>query len=792
MFKVGLSPLIRRSLRNECTVYLAWKVGLQISHKSGVIQRQLSTQVSLLKSWPQPNKPHLIAKDVYSFRLRPQFVAEKHSVKSYSTATSNGNKVDSTNRTPLQAKKNEQKQKREEKESADDVWRLLMLIKTDWKLLSAALALLTLACSIGMTVPKIIGLVLDALRESASSLPDSSETVTISPSSIKILNIPLYHFLGGVAAALIVGCGANYVRVILLRLLSERLVARLRASVIKHVIHQDAQFFDTYKVGDLISRVGSDAYVVSRSITQKISDGVKAVFVGTVGIGMMINLSPALAGMLLIAAPPVLLSAKVFGKQIRVNSKELQEATGNLTRVSEEQFNGVKTVQSFVAEQNEIRRFNGAIRGIFNVGKEAAYINAKFFTTTSVIGDLSFLIVLSYGSYLVLQGHLSIGDLTAFMLYTEYTGNAIFGLSTFYSELMQGAGAASRLFELTDKVPTIKPTVGKKFIPTKGEIEFKGVSFAYPTRPTNQIFKDLTFKIEAGSNVCIVGPSGRGKSTIALLLSHYYNPSKGEILIDGQNITDLNTKSLRRKIGIVQQEPILMSGTIRDNITYGLTYEPTKEEIRSVAKQCFCHNFITRFPQTYDTVIGPHGTLLSGGQKQRIAIARALIKKPSILILDEATSALDVESEGAINYTFGQIMKSKSMTIVSIAHRLSTIRRSENVIVLGHDGSVVEMGKFKELYANPTSELSKLLNEKSSRNEPPSIPTKPVPINDIPEPTNEKEVKLSSDALETPDVIVLPGDSPESLLHPPLQEQTIEITSAQDDATPARDPPRET
>ena len=153
----------------------------------------------------------------------------------------------------------------------------------------------------------------------------------------------------------------------------------------------------------------------------------------------------------------------------------------------------------------------------------------------------------------------------------------------------------------------------------------------------------------------------------------------------------------------------------RDNITYGLTYTPTKEEIRKVAKQCFCHNFITKFPHTYDTQIGPSGTLLSGGQKQRIAIARALIKKPNILILDEATSALDVESEGAINYTFGQLMKTKSMTIVSIAHRLSTIRRSENVIVLGNDGSVIEMGKFKELFSDPSSELSKLLNEKSSR-----------------------------------------------------------------------------
>lgn len=340
---------------------------------------------------------------------------------------------------------------------------------------------------------------------------------------------------------------------------------------------------------------------------------------------------------------------------------------------------------------------------------------AKFFTTTSLLGDLSFLTVLAYGSYLVLQSQLSIGDLTAFMLYTEYTGNAVFGLSTFYSEIMQGAGAASRLFELTDRKPSISPTVVIKSQTRPWcHPNLKTFHLAIPQGPSVQIFKSLNFKIAPGSSVCIVGPSGRGKSTIALLLLRYYNPTTGTIMIDNQDITKMNCKSLRRHIGIVQQEPVLMSGTIRDNITYGLTYTPTKEEIRSVAKQCFCHNFITKFPNTYDTVIGPNGTLLSGGQKQRIAIARALIKKPTVLILDEATSALDVESEGAINYTFGQLMKSKSMTIVSIAHRLSTIRRSENVIVLGHDGSVVEMGKFKELYSNPTSALSQLLNERTA------------------------------------------------------------------------------
>ncbi|EDO18096.1 hypothetical protein Kpol_1045p83 [Vanderwaltozyma polyspora DSM 70294] len=593
-----------------------------------------------------------------------------------------------------------------------DLKRLARLAKRDWKLLLTAISLLSVSCLIGMSLPKIIGIVLDELKQIMSN-PDF--TVDDVPEIAFGLN--LYEFISLVGVSLLVGTAANYGRVILLRVLSERVVARLRANVIKKTMHQDAEFFDNNKVGDLISRLSSDAYVVSRSLTQKVSDGFKAMLCGSVGIGMMISISPQLSAFLLFLTPPVMLSASYFGRLIRNNSRDLQEATGSLTKVAEEQFSGIKTVQSFVAEQKEIKRYNHAIRHIFNVGKQSAFINAKFFSLTAVLGDMSFLVVLAYGSYLVLHGSLSIGDLTAYMMYTEYTGSSIFGLSTFYSEIMQGAGAASRLFELTDRIPSISPTLGKKFVPNKGEIEFKNVSFSYPTRASNQIFKNLSFKIDAGSNVCIVGPSGRGKSTIASLLLRYYNPTTGQIFVDGQDISKVSSKSLRRHMSIVQQEPVLMSGTIRDNITYGLVEKPTQDEVRSITKKCFCHNFITKFPNSYDTILGPHGTLLSGGQKQRIAIARALIKKPTILILDEATSALDVESEGAINYTFGKLMKSKSITIISIAHRLSTIRRSENVIVLGNDGSVAEVGKFKELYADPGSELSKLLHEKATRSE---------------------------------------------------------------------------
>ncbi|SCU79671.1 LANO_0A07118g1_1 [Lachancea nothofagi CBS 11611] len=599
-----------------------------------------------------------------------------------------------------------------------EVLRLFGLARHDWKLLCVAVGLLTISSSVGMAIPKVIGLVLDSIKNAYGAATAPLELKDLPPI---VYDLGMYDFLGIFAGALVLGTVANFGRIVLLRVLGEKLVARLRSNVIKKIIHQDAEFFDRNKVGDLISRLSSDAYVVSRSMTQNVSDGFKAIICGGVGIGMMVSISTSLTSALLLFAPPLLVGATIYGKKIRAISRDLQESTGNLTRVSEEQLNGVKTIQSFVAEGKELKRYNNAIRKVFAFGKKEALTNATFFSSTGILGDLSFLIVLGYGSHLVLQGGLTVGDLTAFMLYTEYTGSAVFGLSNFYSELMKGAGAASRLFEMTDHASSIRPTSGNAFVPVSGKIKFDNVSFAYPTRPTNQIFKNLNFTIESGSNVCIVGPSGRGKSTIASLLLRYYDSTSGHITIDDQDITKVNCKSLRRHLGVVQQEPMLMSGSIKYNLTYGLNHDVSMDEIRSAAKKCFCHGFITKFPDGYDTVIGPRGASLSGGQKQRISIARALIKKPKILILDEATSALDVESEGAINYTLGRLMKSRELTIISIAHRLSTIRRSENVIVLGHDGSVVETGKFKELYANENSELFKLLSDKKNNNPNPKI-----------------------------------------------------------------------
>jgi len=327
---------------------------------------------------------------------------------------------------------------------------------------------------------------------------------------------------------------------------------------------------------------------------------------------------------------------------------------------------------------------------------------------------MTILAMLVVGGGFVRSGAMSLGDLTSFMMYTAFAGSSLFGLSGFYSELMKGVGAASRLFELQDRKPGIPQTVGVQVKSAQGPIRFTDVTFAYPTRPAVKIFNGLDFEISPGSNVCVVGPSGGGKSTVASLLLRFYNPTSGSITINGQDISGMNVKSLRRRIGMVSQEPVLFSGTIAENIAYGKP-QASRYDIISAARRANC-NFISDLPDGLETQVGARGSQLSGGQKQRIAIARALLKDPDILILDEATSALDAESETLVNEALAGLLRGRNTTI-SIAHRLSTIKRSDQIIVLNNEGKVAEIGSYKQLAADKESAFSKLMEWQMSGGE---------------------------------------------------------------------------
>ena len=582
-----------------------------------------------------------------------------------------------------------------------EIWRLIKIAKPEAKWLGLAFTFLLISSTITMSIPLSIGKILDLATK------DASESGTL-------FGLDLSQFYIALGCVLTVGAAANYGRIIILRIVGERIVARLRSQLYRRTYVQNAEFFDANRTGDLISRLSSDTIIVGKSITQNLSDGLRAIVSGGAGFAAMGWVSLKLTSILCLMLPPVAIGAFFYGRAIRNLSRKIQRNLGTLTKIAEERLGNVRTSQAFAAETQEVGRYNHQIKKIFALGKREALISATFFSSSGFLGNITILALLYSGGSMVKSGVISIGDLTSFLMYTAYAGSSLFGVSSFYSELMKGVGAASRLFELQDRKPTIPATVGTKVVSAQGPIKFTNVSFAYPTRPAVKIFDGLSFEIPSSSNVAIVGPSGGGKSTIGALMLRFYNPTEGSITINGVDISSMNGKSLRRRIGIVSQEPVLMSGSIAENIAYGKPHA-SRAEIIAAARKANCQ-FISDFPEGLDTSVGARGAQLSGGQKQRIAIARALLKNPDILILDEATSALDAESETLVNSALAALLRGHNTTI-SIAHRLSTIKRSDHIIVLSNDGRVAETGTYTALSNNPESAFSKLMEWQMSGGE---------------------------------------------------------------------------
>jgi putative ABC transport system ATP-binding protein len=455
-----------------------------------------------------------------------------------------------------------------------EIWRLIKIASPEMRTLSWAFVFLLISSAVSLSIPFSIGKMLDIAtgKEGASDM---------------LFGMDLNTFYIALAALLATGAAANFGRIIILRIVGERIVARLRSQLYRKTFVQNAEFFDANRVGDLISRLGSDTIIVGKSITQNLSDGLRSVVSGAAGFAMMGWVSIKLTGILAIIGPPVAIVAYFSGRSLRNVSRKIQKNLGTLTKVAEERLGNVRTSQAFAGEVQEASRYNRQIKRIFELGKREAIIAASFYGSTGLMGNLTVIAVLYVGGGMVKSGAITIGELSSFLMYTAYAGSSMVGLSGFWGEMMKGVGAASRLFELQDRNPTISPTVGEPVKSAQGPIEFKNVSFAYPTRPAVSIFEDISFKIEQGTNVAIVAPSGAGKSTVASLLLRFYVPTKGTITIDGRDITKLNAKQLRRKIGFVGQEPVLFSGTVAENIAYGVPHA-TRAEIVAAARKANC------------------------------------------------------------------------------------------------------------------------------------------------------------------------------------------------------------
>nr|XP_046240118.1 ATP-binding cassette sub-family B member 10, mitochondrial [Scatophagus argus] len=582
----------------------------------------------------------------------------------------------------------------------EDVKRILQLAHPERWSLAAAVGFLTVSSAVTMSAPFLLGKVIDTIYTGGTD----AETMIASLTSL-CLTLTGVFLCGG---------AANAARVYLMQTSGQKIVRNLRASVFTSILRQEVAFFDRTRTGELINRLSADTAVVGRSITDNLSDGLRAVAQAAAGVSMMFYVSPSLASFVLLIVPPVACLAVAYGRYLRSISKRTQDALAQATQLAEERISNMRTVRAFGKELSEVNTYTKKTDQVFSLARKEAVLRAGFFGVTGLSGNIMILSVLYKGGLLMASHHMSVGELSSFLMYTFWVGISIAGLSSFYSELMKGFGAGARLWELMDRKPEFPLNEGLVLPPDqlKGQLEFCDVSFAYPTRKEAPIFQNLNLLVPAGTIMAVVGPSGSGKSTLVSLLLRLYDADAGIISIDGHDIRDLNPYWLRSNIGTVSQEPVLFSCSIRDNIAYGAV-DPdavTTEDIYSAARVANAYNFIQDFPKGFDTIVGEKGVLLSGGQKQRIAIARALLKNPKILLLDEATSALDAENELLVQEALERLMEGR--TVVVIAHRLSTIQNANAIAVLDQQ-RVAECGRHTELLGNRQGLFRKLMEKQA-------------------------------------------------------------------------------
>jgi len=377
-------------------------------------------------------------------------------------------------------------------------------------------------------------------------------------------------------------------------------------------------------------------------------------------------------------------------------STQVQDRLAEANSVLEETLSAIRIVQSFVREQYERARYRSRIQDSLNLAVKRAIANGGFIAFIILVVYSGIAVVLWFGSRMVISGQMTAGDLIKFVLYTFFVGGAVGGMTELYGQFNQAIGATRRVFELLDTKPEIEdPENPEALENVRGHVQLNDVQFTYPDERALPVLKGVSIEAKPGEIIALVGPSGAGKSTLVALIPRFYDVSSGEILIDGHDLRAVRLADLRAAIGMVPQETTLFGGPIRENISYG-KLGSTDREIEAVARAAHAHEFISEFPDGYDTIVGERGVKLSGGQRQRIAIARALLKDPAILILDEATSSLDSESERLVQDALETLMQGRTTFV--IAHRLSTVRRADRIIVLD-EGRIAEEGTHEELLA---------------------------------------------------------------------------------------------
>lgn len=567
------------------------------------------------------------------------------------------------------------------RESLHKISKLLVYLKPYRGKFVLALVFLFLTSLTGLAFPSFLGALIDAAQ--------GKQRYAFLPPTINAIGLLAFMVL-------LVQAFVSYFRVIWFVQVAENALADIRRDTYFKLITLPMNFFSNRRVGELNSRISADLSQIQDAITTTLAEMIRQLVLMIGGVILLAIFSIKLTLTLLLILPILIVVAVFFGRFIRKISRQAQDKLAESNTIVEETLQGISNVKAFVNEAFEAGRYEKNIREVATIAVRGAKFRGLFasFIVFCLFGAI--VGVIWYGSVLVSHGEMSVGNLTTFILYSIFVGAAMGSFPELYANMQKAVGASERVLEILDeKGEEISIRTDDNEIKQKlsGNLDFDEVVFAYPSRTEIMVLKEVSFSARSGQKVAIVGPSGAGKSTIAGLILQFYHPQKGEILFDGKPASAYSLTDLRNQVAIVPQDVLLFGGTIRENIAYG-KLTSTEQEVIKAAERANAHQFITSFPEGYDTVVGERGVKLSGGQRQRIAIARALLKNPAILILDEATSSLDSESERLVQEALEELMKNR--TSIIIAHRLSTIREADKIIVL-EKGKVKESGTHDEL-----------------------------------------------------------------------------------------------
>jgi len=575
---------------------------------------------------------------------------------------------------------------------------LFMLVAPDaWMILVAFIALLLAALG-QVLIPHFTGEIVDSLVAE-----HKKSSVFQRKLMLLIASAGGCAFFTGVRGGLFTVVGA-------------RVNVRIRDMLFKSLVQQEIGFFDTTKTGDITSRLSSDTTMVGSQVSLNVNVFLRSMVQAFGTLVFMFYLSWKLSMVAFISVPVIVIISKFYGNYLRKLAKASQDALADANTTAEETISSMMTVRSFACEEAEANQYRSKLDHYYSLGIKEGWVYSFYAMTTVFLPQMVTALVLFYGGKLVLDGEISSGKLVSFLLYLQTLSDGFNMMGSIFSNMTQAVGAADKVFELIYRAPKVKKPILTKAAPTssntnqimpvglqrndcKGKIELRNIVFRYPARPTRVVLKGLSFKVEAGQTLALVGPSGGGKSSAISLIEHFYDVDEGHVLLDDVSVTEYDPKWFHRQVSIVGQEPTLYARSIRRNIIFGLEGEedePTEAQIREAALLANAHDFITALPDGYDTEVGERGVQLSGGQKQRIAIARALVRKPKVLLLDEATSALDAESEHMVQEAIDRMIDMGGMTVIIIAHRLSTVKHADCIAVV-QEGKIVETGAHEAL-----------------------------------------------------------------------------------------------